>query len=410
MEKILVIQAARFGDLIQTRRLLLSLKSAEVHLAVDAALAPLAKLLYPFTLVHALRLHGQYSAEAAYENEKVFFALALAKYDLVYNLNFSPLTSAICRLFEPESIIGYRPARSSRGGLLRSPWARLGFGLSAMRNAATLNLADFWAHFCNRAIRPDIVNPVAKAGGGGLGIAVAGREDRRSLPPEALAVAAKTCFSLLNAPIIKIFGTANEAGRAKKAMRFFSAPMLAKTINLCGQTDWPTLVADVSGLDLLLTPDTGLMHLAAFLGAPVLACFFSSAWAHETGPYGLGHTIIQAAPPCAPCLESARCAKSLLCHQPFLSESFSRVIAQALGKAPLQNWPENLQLWQTALDNLGTKLTLVAGNDSLAKLRAEIRNFVQTNCGLALPEPDAAPAWAKLLQPGQWMLPPWRYC
>ena len=36
-------------------------------------------------------------------------------------------------------------------------------------------------------------------------------------------------------------------------------------------------------LDVLLTPDTGIMHLAAHLGVPVFAFFLSSAWCHETG-------------------------------------------------------------------------------------------------------------------------------
>ena len=59
MPKFLVIQAARFGDLVQTKRLLLSLAlRGEVHLAVDASLVPLARVLFPFAEPHALSVHG----------------------------------------------------------------------------------------------------------------------------------------------------------------------------------------------------------------------------------------------------------------------------------------------------------------------------------------------------------------
>lgn len=410
MKKILVIQAARFGDLIQTRRLLLSLAETELHLAVDAALAPLAALLYPFAKIHALRLHGQDGPKAAQANAQTFALLAAERFDLVYNLNFSPLTEAICRLFEPKQVIGHRPAPVSQGGFLRSPWVRTAFGLSGLRQATPLNLVDFWANFHESPVSPFVVNPKAAPGGGGLGIAVAGREGRRSLSPEALALAAKTAFQLLKSPEIRLFGTQAEAARAKKTTKHFTEAMLAKTIDLCGKTDWQALLAAMRGLDLLLTPDTGLMHLAAFLGVPTLAFFFSSAWAHETGPYGLGHISIQASPPCAPCLESAPCNQNLVCQKIFQADSFARSIAQALGQAPLRNWPAAMQLWHSDLDCLGARLNLAAGQDAVARMRAAARNYIKSGLGLALPKAACAPAWSRLQQPGQWMLPPWRYC
>ena len=55
----LVVQLARFGDLIQTRRLIRSLLAeSPVHLLVDGGLTELARLLYPEVTVHGIPAHA----------------------------------------------------------------------------------------------------------------------------------------------------------------------------------------------------------------------------------------------------------------------------------------------------------------------------------------------------------------
>ena len=110
MPKFLVIQAARFGDLVQTKRLLLSLAlRGEVHLAVDAGLVPLAKALFPFAELHALSVHGSPEVEALARNTAVLIRWQGLRFDAVYNCNFSGTTAALCRIFEAEQVHGYRP-------------------------------------------------------------------------------------------------------------------------------------------------------------------------------------------------------------------------------------------------------------------------------------------------------------
>ncbi len=60
--------------------------------------------------------------------------------------------------------------------------------------------------------------------------------------------------------------------------------------------------------ELMVTNDTGPMHVAAALNKPVVA-LFGPTEPRRTGPYGqLDHTL-QLALPCIPCL-SARCTYS----------------------------------------------------------------------------------------------------
>ena len=68
---------------------------------------------------------------------------------------------------------------------------------------------------------------------------------------------------------------------------------------LCGQTTLGELAAVVRRLALLVTNDSGPMHLASALGVPVAALFGPTDW-RETAPRG-PHRLLREPVPCAPC-------------------------------------------------------------------------------------------------------------
>lgn len=70
---------------------------------------------------------------------------------------------------------------------------------------------------------------------------------------------------------------------------------------LGGRTDLPALAALLRRSRLLLTNDTGAMHVAAAVGAPVLAVFGPTD-AEATGPLSGRARIIRRPVPCSPCL------------------------------------------------------------------------------------------------------------
>ena len=427
MAKFLVIQAARFGDLVQTKRLMLSLAGrGEVHLAVDAGMVQLARLLYPFAELHALSVHGRPQAEALARNTAVLARWRGIHFDAVYNCNFSGTTAALCRVFEAGQVCGYRP---EAGGIGRSPWARLAFRISEHRALAPLNLVDFWAHFAPEPVAPHKVNPVATPGGKGLGVVLAGRESRRSLPVPVLAEVVRTAFGAMGGPRVLLLGSAAEKPAARQLMRQLPAKMLPAVEDLSGKTDWPALVEAVSGLDALITPDTGIMHLGAHLGVPVLAFFLSSAWQHETGPYGEGHHVWQTSRACGPCLETAPCPYNVACGQPLTQVELLRSLVAVFGgiknglcaaAAREKTWPPlaaDLQLWRTGLDALGALPVLLAGHDPHAPERQRVREFLAARQHVALKPAGSAPAFRPtaeleqwLCNDADWMLPPGRYC
>jgi len=70
---------------------------------------------------------------------------------------------------------------------------------------------------------------------------------------------------------------------------------------LCGETTVGELVGVLSRLRLLVSNDSGPMHVAAALGVPVVAIFGPTDW-RETAPRGEHHRLVREDVPCAPCL------------------------------------------------------------------------------------------------------------
>lgn len=377
MRKYLVIQLARFGDLLQTKRLISTLcarPDSEVHLCLDASLAPLAGLVYPGVAVHPVTAHGTGLSHRAaarailLENRKVFGELAGEGFDTVYNLNFSPLNFRLAALFDLDTVRGYR---WRNGQELVDVWPSMAMRWSATRRIG-INLVDFWAGYCPDMIPGRDVNPVAAPKGGGIGVVLAGRQSRRSLEPALLARYVKALARGRNAGQIVLLGGNSEERAGRAVLKELPSNLVDRTENLAGKTDWAGLVEVVGGLDALITPDTGTMHLAAHLGTPVLAFFLSSAWCFETGPYGAGHTVYQAVTECAPCLESAECHEGLRCKRPFADPGFERFLITGNPG----HRPEGVLALTPAFDELGITYVDPEGRAPDQNRRAAMRGFL----------------------------------
>lgn len=378
MKNYLVIQLARFGDLIQTKRLVKTLctrRDAQVHLCVDISLKPLAQIIYPSVKVHAVKAHGTGAAasgtalEVLLRNRRTFSELQAVKFDTVYNLNFSPLNFRMAALFDADQVEGY----SWRNGQeITSQWPAMAMRWSGFRRLG-INLVDFWAGYCPDMITPEDVNPVASPQGGGIGVVLAGRESRRSLPPDLLARMTTTVARTQKSQRIVLLGGDSEKAAGQSVLKSLPTTLQNKTENLAGKTDWAELVELVSSLDMLLTPDTGTMHLAAHLGVPVAAFFLSSAWCFETGPYGKGHTVYQAVTECLPCLETQPCPFDVKCRNGFSDPNFQRFLAT--GKP--EHAPSGVLAMRSTFDELGQIYTPYAGTDQDAKRRNGLRSFIR---------------------------------
>jgi heptosyltransferase-1 len=77
----------------------------------------------------------------------------------------------------------------------------------------------------------------------------------------------------------------------------------ARCLNLAGQTSLAEMIEWIRLGDLIITNDTGPMHIATALGRPVVA-LFGPTDPLSTGPYGqLGNVLQNTSLPCVPCLK-----------------------------------------------------------------------------------------------------------
>ena len=74
-------------------------------------------------------------------------------------------------------------------------------------------------------------------------------------------------------------------------------------LNLCGQTSLLEMIEWVRRCELMVTNDTGPMHVAAALGKPLVA-LFGPTEPRRTGPYGQLENVLHIDLPCSPCLKS----------------------------------------------------------------------------------------------------------
>ena len=97
-------------------------------------------------------------------------------------------------------------------------------------------------------------------------------------------------------------------GPAEQALGAAVAGKLkAPALNLCGRFSVSGLAGFVGELDLLVTPDTGPMHVAVWTGTPVLNLSLGPVNPWVTGPFSPGHHVVRASLDCVGCWR---------CHRP----------------------------------------------------------------------------------------------
>lgn len=93
-----------------------------------------------------------------------------------------------------------------------------------------------------------------------------------------------------------LFGTAGDGPSGDKVAEVLGD----RCVNRIGQTTLAQLINELRECDLLLTNDTGTMHLADLLRVPTVS-IFGSTEPQRTGPLGQGHRIFRHHVECSPC-------------------------------------------------------------------------------------------------------------
>jgi hypothetical protein len=203
--------------------------------------------------------------------------------------------------------------------LIAHAWSRLFVATVLHRRYTPYNLVDFYCRVAG--VQPPAprlwyeVAPEGRARAGKLlGEAGVGGGERlvalqpgasnsvRQWPPAAFATLGRLLRDRLDARVL-VLGAASETEPCAAIVREIGDG----AFSAAGRTDLPTLAALLERAALLVTGDTGPMHLAVAVRTPVVAFFFGPAYVWETGPYLADSIVFQTRIACSPCHHAVRC-------------------------------------------------------------------------------------------------------
>jgi hypothetical protein len=96
-----------------------------------------------------------------------------------------------------------------------------------------------------------------------------------------------------------------------------------------GETSVTELAAVLKRCRLLVTNDTGTMHIATAVGTRVLDLSTGPVFVHETGPYAVGSLAVEPISACFPCAAGAVC-HHLSCREDFTPHDVASLAMYAL--------------------------------------------------------------------------------
>ena len=388
---VLVVNLTRFGDILQTQPLINDLHSSGYKTGLlglenfSAATGLLRNLDYFAPLPGASVRAGADSAWSAALERVLKFATAINEDfapDYIVNLTPSIPARLLSKLIagSKAKILGFGMDEFGFGAN-EGVWATF-FATAAQRRAnAPFNVADMMRRMASRLtgkttvdIRlrdPDPEDAAwARAFLGSfehstiVGFQLGASEERRRWPVKNFAALGNLLWKEKGIKPV-LLGSERERTLAEEYASFADHPF----IDAVGKTSLPRLAALLKELSLLVTNDTGTMHLAAGLGVPSLAFFMATAQPFDTGPLLPGSCCLEPALDCHPCPFGAPCQFAEKCRDIFKPEDAASLV---LGYLEEGNWragvspslASSCRVWETGRDEAGlAKLEKIAGEN-----------------------------------------------
>jgi hypothetical protein len=128
-------------------------------------------------------------------------------------------------------------------------------------------------------------------------------------------------------------------------------------LSVAGKTSIPQLAAMLKLSSVLITGDTGPMHISVAVGTPVVSMFLASAFGFETGPYSEGNIVLQPVIGCGPCNPNKPCSKPD-CHDAITPELVAHLTMERIKGADFEvptalADPRHVIVYRSAFDQFG---------------------------------------------------------
>ena len=347
--KILLQNLTRFGDLLQSQPALAELAGQGHEVAVAclenfagaAALLPEASAILPLPGAKFLAgLDGDWHGSLAAVDAYVGRVAREFGPDLVVNLTPALAARLLARRLCGDAVRGF--SLDPHGFRHESSaWATFLEASSANRGLSPFNVVDLFRKAAGvgagpgrfALARPDaatlaeVGERLAAAAPGDaaffVGFQLGASAEARQWPTAYFAAVGDGLWRALRAVPVLLGGPGEKALAAA-----YREQSRSPCVNLVGATDLPGLAATLAHTRLLVTNDTGTLHLAAGLDIPSISIFLATAQPWDTGPYREGCLCLEPDMPCHPCPFGVPCPIGHACRQ---SVPAATVLEAALG-------------------------------------------------------------------------------
>ena len=318
--KILILKPSSLGDVVQALPVLRSLKrhlpESRIFWWIDSALAPL--LESDPDLAGIVRFERRRWAAPQHWGElwRSVRWVRRQSFDWVIDLQCLARSGAFAWLANGGLTVGLDEPREG---------ARMFYDLAARRPSFHTHAVDWYlrvlpllglsaaSDFDWLPPRPEVAAAIRRRwpvnSSDGIILQPGARWLNKRWPVESFAVLARQILEQFPGVHVAVLGGAEDTALGQ-AVAGAAGP---SCLDLTGRLSLPEMVEWIRSCRLMVTNDTGPMHVAAALGKPVVA-LFGPTEPRRTGPYGQIQNVLQLSLPCSPCLRS-RChyAKPLEC-------------------------------------------------------------------------------------------------
>jgi len=336
VSNVLLVAITRMGDMLQASPTIVGIKQdnpdAKVTVLVEQQFTNICKgipgidEIYSIDLSYVVRaLHREKDGvvEAYKYLDDAVKDLRSRNYDCVINMSSSAYTALLLKMLDAKNSRGWISDDEGHR-LITNPWTMLfaAFVYHSNRDYNSLNLVDIFRCSAGveqhpRSLKYGVTdeakvfadeffgNKPEDASKPIICIQAGASQEKRQWPTSRFAAVARMLVEQLNARVV-FTGSASEARLIQAILNEYSNP---NVVSIAGLTNIPQLAAILKRADLLITGDTGPMHLAVAVDTPVVALFLASALCFETGPYSEGNIVIQPQVGCNPCNPNFPCSR-----------------------------------------------------------------------------------------------------
>lgn len=375
--QVLILNMTRMGDLVQMGPLLARLQEewpgVAVDLVIDRQFAPVASMLSGLRDIITFDFHALIEeSRACVKDTVVLYQDLLAwagpmrerEYDRIINLTFNRPSALLAAYVGAPDIRGARSAWDG-GSVIDNPWMSYFTDIHQFRRINRFNLVDVYAMGGSRPGRfsPLRISVPAEAREWArrflsapnqpalkwIAVQAGASDVMKAWRPQQFGSALARLSMKWSGGVVLV-GSSSERQTIAQVMQAYRAAGGRNPVtNAAGATTLARLAAVLAECRLLLTNDTGPMHLAVGVKTPVIDLSVGHVDFQETGPYGPGHWVVQPELECAPCGFEQVCAHHA-CKDRITTEGVANLILHVLGRGDCPTQLSGFRLYESGID------------------------------------------------------------